>query len=127
MAKKSLPPPLPLNIRISQALKFIKEKKKLSRNEVALKIGVSPSYLSDAANWGVGVNFDILSGIPKNFPIRAYWLLTGEGDMEWKGKADDEIGFLLRRFSTDEYAKKTICNFLLWQDSLHQKEKGDAP
>jgi hypothetical protein len=43
----------------------------------------------------------------------------------WKGKADEEIKFILEKIGENEFIKKTIYNFIKWQDNFSQKEKED--
>ena len=60
-------------------------------------------------------DYRFLSKLLEKFPsLRAYWLLTGKGPMEWGG-ADEEVKFLCEKVLGDPEIKKTLYHFLKWQ------------
>lgn len=65
---------------------------------------------------------EFLSTLTEKLGLNAYYVLTKKGDLKWKGKADEEMGFLLDAMLKDENAKKSLYHFLKWQEKLHSKE-----
>lgn len=104
------------------------EKKNISDQEFMQKTNISRSTIWRYHNKPGEPELEIVSRVIQNLPINAYWLLTGDERVEmiWKGKADEEIETILKAVSENKYVKKTIYNFIKWQDNIPQKGKEDS-
>jgi hypothetical protein len=93
----------------------IKNKYNLNNTELGKKLNVDDVRIGRyIKNFGPA-DHRFLSKLLEAFPkLRAYWLLTGNGEMEWGG-ADDEFKFLCDHILKDKDIKKTLFHFLQWQ------------
>jgi len=80
-----------LNIRERIALAIVElSKKGIKKNEIALKIGVSRSFVSEVANGNTKPSIEMIEGLGVHYSeiISKDWLLTGEGPMFRQQEAD---------------------------------------
>ncbi len=116
-------------------IQFI-DKKNISDSDLLKKADISRQTLWRYKKGKHEPSLETVSRLLRNFPIRAYWLLTGEGDMEWKGKADPKVGYIFEKIISNEDVRDTLYSFMRWQENIRTKEisqtvdmpdKGDPP
>lgn len=101
----------------------------LNQSEFALRIGVSPGFVSDILRGNKRPGCEFLSSLRQSLGVSIDWLLTGKGSMY--GGEPIEIGLfqhivwqiqLVRAALLDEQpaAKQLLASF-------HQQEDGNAP
>jgi len=98
---------------IGENIKKFIEEKRIPPDELWKNGGISKATFYNYLK-GRPVKAHFLKFLVQNYRLRAYWLLTGEGEMEW-GSANDEVKFLCENILKNEEMKKTLYYFLKWQ------------
>lgn len=90
-----------INIQIGEQIKFAREKHKLTQEQLAEKIDVSPQYVSDLERGVVGVSISTLKRICTTLCVSSDQILFGQTDatrvaaLAEKSRALSETQFLL--------------------------------
>lgn len=93
--------------------KFTKEKN-IPHQELWETGGISKVTFYNYLSGKTTPDGNFLRLLVQKYGLRAYWLLTGDGEMDW-GTTDKEIKFLCNSILKDEEIKKTLYYFLKWQ------------
>jgi transcriptional regulator with XRE-family HTH domain len=109
--------------QVGERIKQFRIEKNIKITDILEKTGWDRTTYWRYENGESEVDINFVSILIRQFPIRAYWLLTGEGEMEW-GTANEEVKFLTEHILKDEDIKKTLFHFLQWQ---LRNGKGNMP
>jgi len=66
---------------ICERFKQIRENKELNKSEIARKLNVLPSVISDIERYQIEPSKEVIKTLIEKFDINAHWLLTGNGEI----------------------------------------------
>jgi len=97
---------------IGERIKFFIEKMGIKPREIWQGAEISKSTLYLYISGENDPDWKFVLFLTQKYKLRAYWLLTGEGEMEWGG-VDPEVNFLFSVIK-DERAKEALCSLAHW-------------
>jgi len=109
---------------IGENIKKFVEEKKIPHQEL-WEIGkISRATFYNYLNGTTTPDGNFLRILVQKYGLKAYWLLTGEGEMEW-GTARKEVKFICEHLFKDEDILKTLYHFLQWQLKNGKERKAE--
>lgn len=83
-----------LNIEIGQQIKFARENARMTQEELAESVEVSPQYISDLERGVVGISISTLKRVCICIGVSADQILFGEGDSNFSSVIGEKYRFL---------------------------------
>jgi transcriptional regulator with XRE-family HTH domain len=96
---------------IGERLKAARKARKLSREQVAQRIGKSVATIQHNENGTRSITIDTLTDYCKTLRISTDWLIAGIGQMSSPGTGDPDVAEVINIMSSDKALKNEIGAF----------------